>query len=527
MAEGDRHQDTETGETLLETATGEMVAAVEGLPGAVRETVTAVEAGVSGVISAGLDNMLIGKGLMDALAVPFDAMGLGEAANSLREGGQAFKSARDRIQPDLFKAQQIESPLSFGLGEMAGTYAPGGPVLQGTIGVLQGIGLGDTPGEQMTGATLGLAGGTVGAIAARRAGRVRNLNRMRGGTAAERARATAIETLDEMGVPLRETDIAVPGTAGEARAQTRDRMRQLLTPGDSARVKRDALNEVVTDTIMPGSAQNAIDTNWRNQLFDEVDRLYGGVRGMLPRVTAQTDRNDTTIIRMLSNTDDIRIDQKPMVLARAGQVASEYEAGRLTPERWQQLRSTLGKDARSAHRTGEWETAEAMYQVRQDLDDLVTGGSPEINAALNEANELFRFREVIDSRHVVNPELDINPTAFLRNMERMFPRVWRQGSANPEAARVMYTGVAAAQQFPDFRTSGTGEMMNAASMTKQLQQQARLAAGTRAEQAGGSIGRGTAKILTDAITDIPGQIMDSFSEAFGADDAQDDEKPAD
>jgi hypothetical protein len=510
MAEGDVFVDEDTGEEFVEAADGTIVMRAR------EDRVGQVQALQGGMASGALDTMLMGRGVTDLMAAGLDLIGADTGAEKLRGTSEKIQSLRDRVQPDVVKAQQQEHPLTFLGGEIIGGLKPGAPAAQGVMGVLEGVGIGQTPTQQAVGAGLGALGGVGGGRAGQRAA-MRNARRlMQQQGEAGRARIAAINTLEEMGIPMREADVAAPGTAGHTVAATRDKLRQLLDPDEAMGRQREALNEIVTEQTLPGKGRNAITQDYMNELFDAVDSKYADIRGMLPKVISQSDSADTAGMRLISHGEEAVIEGRPQVQQFVNTIINDYDAGKLTPERWGQIRSRIAGTARDAHRRGDWEAAEDLYTTRELFDEMVHGGDQQVVEAMSEAADLFKMREVLDSANVVNGELNLNPRSFLRNMERMFQRPWRTGTSAPENVRTMHTAVSAAQQFPAFRTSGTGEMLTAGSLAKQLAAEARLMMGTRGQMIGGSLGRGAGARTGES--DIVSDFAQMVPAEFGRDD---------
>ena len=519
MAEGDIFEDKE-GTQFVQDATGEFVRMA-------KESPNVIKSAIFGGASAVMDNVLITAGVLDIVGGALDIAGIDETATSLFAASDEVRRIRERIQPESFSEAEITDPTAFAGGEIVGSFLPGGPKTQGLLGTTLGVGLGDTPGQKALGASAGLLG-FFGARSAGRNAQRRALNEMLASASeSKRARAEAIETLESLGIGdvLTEGDRAIPGTSSARFANQRDRLRQLLSPDDAIDAKRKALNGVVSDTIAPGQSVDAFTNSWRTKQQDKLDLMYDDIRDALPDQIPITDEADVAGLRMIEIVEDLRLDQRASVGDRVSTIINQYGDGKLTPARWSDFRSTLASDARSAAAQGEHATAASLYDIRTQFDEMVGAGEEAISKQLDDAGELFRYLEVLDSPGVIGQQLDLNPTTFLASMKRMFPKIWRQGSRNPQAAGVMYTAVQAAQQFPAFRTSGTGEMLTAGSILKQAEAAARLSAGTARQAVAGSSARALASQIIDstsegltttgeALARIPQQVLESLGVEF-------------
>ena len=217
----------------------------------------------------------------------------------------------------------------------------------------------------------------------------------------------------------------------------------------------------------------------------------------------------------MSIADTVPPDNRGAIRPWVDIIIDDYSAGKLDGQRWLTLRSNIAKSARSADN---FEASGGLYAVREQLDQLVALQNPEILPRLTRVNDRWRMNEVLDKPGVVNQaDLSINPTAYTRNMKRMFPNIWRSSNNNqPKEAVHLFRVMEAAQQFPAFRTSGTGEMLVAASVTKSLSARAQIAAGSISEALGGSALRRAAISTGEALKEGFDATVDLFD---GDDDA--------
>ena len=466
--------DDDTGERFFQDATGAFINAASGIPEAIS----------GGIISAAKDNILIAKGVTDILGAGAGLFGLKETQAALQQSSTGIQRIREEMIGDFERAGQEGFPGAFFIGEVGGSFLPGGPGVQAVIGGLQGVGFGDTAGEQVGFGLLNAIGGVFGARGGRaaRQGISRQVQRRGGAGAQEHTRAAQV--LQELNIPLRESDLAGQGTFG-VMARRRDRLRQLTNPGADVAAMRSSLNEIVTDHMLPGSGQDAITSRWRTSMADDLNAEYNSIRKLVPEPLAESNAGAELLLEAMSIADTVPPDNRGAIRHWVDIIIDDYSAGKLDGQRWLTLRSNIATSARSADN---FEASSGLYAVREQLDQLVALQSPEILPRLTKVNDRWRMNEVLDKPGVVNKaDLSINPGAYTRNMKRMFPNIWRVSNNNqPDEAVHLFRIMEAAEQFPAFRSSGTGELLTAGSVTKTLSARAQLSAGSVAEALGGS-----------------------------------------
>ena len=458
---------------------------------------------------AAKDNILLPVIPLDIAGSFLSEVGAEQIGGSLQQTAQTLRDTRRDVQHPLAEAGRAADPISSFAGTAVGAVLPGGLPLQVAAGGLIEGGRSDDPLEAATGLALGsgitLAGDAIGTAAFRALSK----RRQRRAGAAQEARAEDAALLEAEGFDLPERALAGEGASGP---QLRDRLKHLLDPGASVRDKRYALNSIVSEFILPGTGQNAFTGKWRNQLATKVRGLYKKVEGMLPDKVEANDLNDQTAIEMLSIADELPPSRRDDVNFFTDRVVKRYEAGTLTPKWWQAARSNIAAAARSAPDNL---TMKSLYQVRAQLDRLVMGSDAAVRDVLQEANELWQFKEVLNSPSVISGERHLNPSGFIRNLEKMFGQLYETANQSPDLARALYGVVDASRQFPEFATSGTGEMLTAASLARQLDIRVQLATrGGVGSVVGGSVGRAVSK-ATEPLQSIPGQVLDPLLRAFG------------
>lgn len=460
---------------------------------------------------AAKDNILLPVLPLDLVGSFLTELGNESVGPVLQRTAQGLRESRRRIQDPLAEAGRLADPISSFGGSALGALLPGNlPVQVAAGGLIEG-GRSDNPTESAIGLGLGAGVTFAGDALFSAAFRALSKRRQRRAGAAQEARVEDVELLEAEGFDLPERATAAEGASAP---QIRDRLRQLLDPGASVRDKRYALNSIITEYIMPGTGINAFTGKWRDGLAIKVRNLYNQVQSMLPDKVELSELADQTALETLALIEDLPPGRREDVAFYANRVVDRYTAGTLTPKWWQANRSNIASAARSAQDNVE---AKALYQVRAHLDRLVMGSDDAVRGVLQEANELWQFKEILNSPGVISSERHLNPTAFIRNLEGMFGQLYETANQSPEVAKAMYQIVDAARQFPEFKTSGTAELLTAGSIARQLDARVQLATrGGAGSVVGGAVGRAGAKVL-EPLQQAGAAVLDPLLRAFSFD----------
>lgn len=454
--------DEDTGEVFIRNDDGTLTRAFEG-SGLAAFGVGAAEGAAR-----------IGPAIVEGVTTLIDQIP-GAKLTTTREGLQQLQDEIGDIP--VFQAAREAQPIANIAGQIAGgSVVPGNRFVQAGLGVLQGIGEGETLAERAAFGSLAGAGGFVGGRAGSTiSARVSRAIQASSGSARTRARVAAARRLEQQGFDLSEGERAAPGITGAA-ARQRDLARSTLS-GDVTTPKRRAqTNEVVADSL--GVDADTLSDDVLASAADNVDELYSGIRTAIPDpIPAETFQG---MLQQTSEAIATGVPSTPRVLQRADDLARSINANRMDGAEYLRQRKVIGEAARAATDPVD---RRLLYGMLTGLDEVMEASSG-VGQQLREANDAWRLLEVVQRPGVVNPQGDLNPNSFTRNMRRLFPGVQRGRGQQAD----LFQNVRDVQQFPGFRSSGTIE--RSLGRLGRAGRQIGLAMGSIPEAVIGGLGRG-------------------------------------
>jgi len=367
------------------------------------------------------------------------------------------QSARDVVDQEIGNqnetdrlSQGVKSdfPVSSFLGEQLPYFAvPGGKAAQLGAGAVTGALEGDTLGERLGGAALGLGAGYLGQKGGDWVGaRVQNvLQRARGAP-----NALARRELLRAGIPLsisQRTD----GAVSKPLARFFERAKFVLTGRQpNAAAQQSGLTKMVTEAL--GTNDKVLTREALGRAVESNRKVF---KTAASRVVGKLDADAE-----LTKTATGIIDEFNRVGSDSGQVTkifSEFEdfitsPDGLDPDLFLKLRSNLSE----ATTKSDIETS-ALVDAIRSLDDRLARSVPALADELVVARDRFRLLLAIRRGSALNPQGEINVNTFTNNLQRVF-KDFDVGKPLPRGLRNAGEAIAGFNQVSNgFRSSGTAE----------------------------------------------------------------------
>jgi len=427
-------------------------------------------------------------------------------SNIRQAGAEAFGSSidaddakRDQLQSEqLSRSVRDDFPVSSFAGSVLPYFAvPGGKAVQAGFGAAEGALQGDTVGERLFGAGVGLTA----AIGGQKAGDwlgARLQNRIQ--SAVGNPNAAARNELLKSGVPLslsQRTDGAIskPLTTFFERGKFIWSGRQPQGAAQQAK-----MTELITDAlgVKGGKLTRAV-------LGDAVASNKSVFRGAAHRV-GDNIKADSTIereaFRIMRNFDEVGTDSPQVQKIFDRYIDFVTDGNGFDPDKFLRLRSDLS----AATRNTRSETG-AVVDAITSMDDHLARLVPELADDLAIARDRFRLLLAIRRGSALSPQGDINVPTLTKSLERVFTDF----DANvplPGALRDTGETIAALNQVAvPLRSSGTTENALAAGLPGAgaldpnlvLRAALGLAAPFAGGGTGGLIGGGTGRSISNSL----------------------------